>query len=267
MVLVALLAALCVYVGLRHGTFRAKARLSSQTIFMVSLSMFLVTYFGIELLKSKGVLEKFADAPKTADETGLVFGTLMGGSLKDAAGKVIYSGDTLSIVNDNNLYLAKSEDPDKTKRLVKMQDSSKPDYSLSKFRIQVLNQDSFDKLVPVIFTEFVTLTHTTKQGEDRFVASNDGVLTYGNKNAATSTGDYKHIFKIYNASDLLDDKNILTRDSPIYIQYAGQGAGSDSFLFVDQDGLIKCTGTKDTATKLHVSDCVMNCNGPNWRFL
>ena len=266
MVLVALLAALCVYVSLRHGSFRSKP-FNARTTFIASLTTFLVAYFGLELLSRS--VERFTDAAttSTADEAGLVFGTLLGGTAKDVAGKVVYSGDTLSIVNDNSMYIAKNNDTDKSKRLVKMQDTSSSDNSLAKFRIQILSQTSFDKLVPVIFTEFVTLTHTNSKGEDRFIASANGVLTYGNKNTATSTGDYKHIFKIYNANDLTDDKNILTRDSPIFVQYAGQGAGSDSWLVIDNNGFVNCTGTKDTATKLHVSDCVSNCNGPNWRFL
>lgn len=266
MLLKALAVALVVYLVVRHVP---KKPLNSTYVLGVTIAAFVFVCFWTSPALS--FLELFADSTattdKTADEAGLVFGTALAGSARDTTGKVAYSGDTVSIVNDNGMGFAKDDNTDKSKKFVKMQDVTKTDLILGKFRIQALSQTSFEKLLPIVFTEFVTLAHTNKEGQDRYIAYRDGKLTYGNKNEATKTGDYKHIFKIYNATDLIDDKNVIIRESPLLIQYVGQGAGKDSWVYVDTDGTLNANGSSDQATKFHITNCAANCAGPNWRFL
>ena len=221
------------------------------------------TLYALSLLPkgSCSALENFFDAAApdvTADEANLVFGDITAAVASRASKKVYYSGDTLSMSTDTSLFLGKSSAATPTLKLNPTNDGQ-----LSKFRIVVLNQVDFSMLRPVSYGQTVTLMHNN-QGEDRYVASKDGSLTFDNKVDAKDS-NISYVFKLFSALDP-SEVGVVSWDNGVLIKYAGNDAGADSWVVAADDGTLKTTGKQAKAVKFNLVGCSTDCCAVNWRF-
>lgn len=215
---------------------------------------------GFELLDVKP-RETFGTAPaKSADEAGLVFGDLTAGG-KPVSDAVYYSGMTASLRNSANMYTGKTRS---AQPFVTMNDASNTASVLPNFRIIGLGVKTFDKLTPLMFTELFSIVHNDAR-QDRYISSQNGKLTYGNVKPVGA--DTSHVFRFVNPANQKDNTGVVSFATPLLLQFAGTSAGSASFVYVDTDGTLNCTGTIDKATSFQLGECLAACTGPTWRFV
>ncbi len=201
-------------------------------------------------------METFAD--QSADEAGLVFG--IPPTTTSAAPLTLYSGTTISLLSTARQYLGMSS----VAGMVNMNDASNTKAILDNFRVQFLDQTDFSKLQPVFYTQNVAFMHQ-QDGADRCLTVDpaSGVLRYGSD---VTTGATYGAFRFLNVTDTKNGGTISLQDR-VLIQYAGDSAAANSYVFVDTDGKIKATGSASDAAIFTVQTCMgAKCNGPNWRF-
>lgn len=239
-------------------------RISSKGAIYVGVASF-AAVVGFEALGLNTRRETFADTTnqttQTADEAGLVFGDLTGGINQSNSNAVYYSGMTVSLQNEANMYAGKSA---ASQPFVTMNDVTSTASVLSNFRIIGLDVKSFDKLTPLMYTELFCILHNDTH-QDRYVCSQNGKLTYGNVKPVGA--DTSHVFKFVNPANQDDNTGAVTLVTPVLLQFAGASAGSASFVYVDTDGTLNCNGTVDKATSFRLGDCLAACTGPTWRFV
>ena len=203
-------------------------------------------------------IETFVD--QSADEAGLVFG--IPPTTTTAASLTLYSGATISLLSTAQQFMGVSSVAGVN--LVGMNDASKSSAVLPNFRIQLLDQTDFTSLQPIFFTQSITFMHQ-KDGMDMCLTVDpaSGVLLY---NSDIKTGPTYGSFKLLNATDVTDGSAVAYQNT-VLIQYAGDSAAANSYVFMDTDGKIKATGTSSDATVFTVQTCMgSKCAGPNWRF-
>ena len=203
-------------------------------------------------------IEAFAD--QSADEAGLVFG--IPPTTTTAAHLTLYSGATISLLSSARQFLGASSVAGIN--LVGMNDATKTKAILDNFRVQLLDQTDFTSLQPIFYTQAVSFLHQ-QDGIDRCLTVDpaSGVLLY---NSDITTGATFGTFKLLNVTDVKDGSSISLQNKVI-IQYAGDTAAANSYVFTDIDGKMKATGTASDAAVFTVQTCQgEKCGGPNWRF-
>ena len=200
-------------------------------------------------------IEGFAD--QSADEAGLVFG--IPPSTMSAAPMTLYSGNTVSFLSTAKQYLGASS----TGGRVGMNDASSMNNILPNLRVQFLDQTDFRSLQPVFHAQNVSLLHQSN-GIDKCLSVDpaSGMVRY---DSDLTIGKSYGSFKLLNATDVKDGSLISIQDK-ILIQYVGDSAASNSYIYMDPAGL-KATGTLSNATVFTIQTCMgTKCGGPNWRF-
>lgn len=219
-------------------------------------------------------LELFDD--QTADEAGLVFGDVIGGSLRSEnaklTGDVYYSGETMTLADDSSMYFAKP-----TAMPTGISQHSKLQYAsmnktfdgssvLGKLRFVCIDQTSFDTLKPLKFGELLQIVYTDNH-IDRYIVNVDGKLTFDNDKPVSQNMPF--VFKLIDVQNPLDTSSSVTAGRPFYIQFAGTTttSGSDtSFVYTGTDGTLNTNGGQAQATKFHIGACMQDCVGPYWKF-
>ena len=203
-------------------------------------------------------IEDFTD--QSADEAGLVFG--IPPTTTSAASLTLYSGTTISLLSSARQFLGASSVTGVN--LVGMNDAAKTKAILNNLRVQFLDQTDFTSLQPIFYAQNLAFMHQ-QDGVDRCLTVDpaSGVLLC---NSDISMGPTYGTFKILNVTDIKDGGVISLQDK-VLIQYAGDSAAANSYIFTDTDGRMKATGTSSDAAVFTIQTCMGGkCGGPNWRF-
>ncbi len=192
---------------------------------------------------------------KTADEAGLVFGNVLGSD--QSVSTIYYSGMATSIANDANMYAGKSSVANSS--VVTLTDMTDLSKVLNNLRIIALDVTSFDQLTPLKYGQLMSILHN-EDHQDRYLCNINGKVTYGN----AKKGDTSNVFQIMNKDDS-NASGIVSMQTPFLI--CSSNNLPNSYLFVDTDGTIACSGSKDKATTFHLTDCLASCASETWRFL
>ena len=203
-------------------------------------------------------IEDFTD--QSADEAGLVFG--IPPTTTSAASLTLYSGTTISLLSSARQFLGASSVAGVN--LVGMNDAAKTKAILNNLRVQFLDQTDFTSLQPIFYTQNIAFMHQ-QDGVDKCLTVDpaSGVLLCSSD---ISMGTTYGIFKILNVTDIKDGSVISLQDK-VLIQYAGDSAAANSYIFTDTDGRMKATGTSSDAAVFTIQTCMGGkCGGPNWRF-
>lgn len=203
-------------------------------------------------------IETFAD--QSADEAGLVFG--IPPTTTSVAPLTLYSGTTISLLSTARQFLGISKVAGVN--LTGMNDASNTNNVLDNFRVQFPDQTEFTSLQPIFYTQNMAFMHQ-QSGIDKCLTVDpaSGVLLY---NSDITTAPRYGTFKFLNATDVTDGSVVSIQDK-LLIQYVGDSAAANSYVFIDTDGKIKATGTPSDAAIFTIQTCMgSKCGGPNWRF-
>lgn len=283
LLLKALMTAFVVYAATRLIPKKAISHTDSLIVSLVSAGVLL----GIHLfmfspkLRQCHALERFADATKatttvpdiTADEAGLVWGSITKPPADAKVQDIYYSGDNVAITTPDNRFIGKASSADSATITA---DSTQ---TLSGLRIELYNAGDLRLqsqckalaagttsdpagLMTIPINGIVVFKHTIK-GQDRYLSIQAGQLMANQQPAAGTTN---HYFKLVDPNNVTDTTSILRKGATVVIMYAGDSNSEKAFIQAGTGGTFQTGATITDATKFSISPCTTACVGPNWRF-
>lgn len=276
LLLKALTSAVVVYAATRLIPSKAMSHIDSLIVSLVSAGVLLGLHLFMFSPKPRrcDAMERFAaDVPDiTADEAGLVWGSITKPPGDVKVQDIYYSGDNLSLTTPDKRFIGKANSGDNA--II----SSDPQQALSSLRIELYNAADLKLqsqckalaagvtttdpagLMTIPINGIVVFKHTVS-GQDRYFSIQSGQLMANQQPAAGTTN---HYFKLVDPANLTDTTSILRQGATVAVMYAGDSNSEKAFIQIGQAG----TGATITdATKFQISLCSTGCLGPNWRHM